>query len=152
MWLFSVSASNRVPACVVNTWGREFSFRSIVSNRDTEQNDDRERERERLRYLSWKKKTYMDPTQAMTQISQRMWHDQGPSSLSINLRKQISTSECAKQLRSPPNCISSIDGPTRESRRQLWRSRWPFCHTCGNAAPPSCTVTKRRNIGAHFIV
>lgn len=36
-------------------------------------------------YLSWKKKTYVDPTQAMTQISQRMWYVQGPSSLSINL-------------------------------------------------------------------
>lgn len=94
----------------------------------------------------------MDPTQAMTQISQRMWHDQGPSSLSISLRRQISTSERAKQLRSPPNCISRIDWPTRESRRQLWRSRWPFCHTCGNAAPPSCKVTKRRNIRACFIV
>lgn len=37
-------------------------------------------------YLSWKKKTYAEPTQAMTQISQRMWHDHGPSSLSISLR------------------------------------------------------------------
>lgn len=36
-------------------------------------------------YLSWKKKTYADPKHAMTQISQRMWHVHGPSSLSINL-------------------------------------------------------------------
>lgn len=44
-----------------------------------------EGQRERLCYLSWKKKTYMDPTQAMTQINQRIWHVHGPSSLSISL-------------------------------------------------------------------
>lgn len=56
-----------------NTQGWEFGFRLTLPNR-------------RRCYLSWKKKTYMDPTQAMTHISQRMWHDQGPSSLSISLR------------------------------------------------------------------
>lgn len=45
-----------------------------------------------LCYLSWKKKTYVDPTHAMTQINQRMWQVQGPSSLSINLKNTLARS------------------------------------------------------------
>ncbi|KAI9527097.1 hypothetical protein NQZ68_034084 [Dissostichus eleginoides] len=61
-----VSASNSCPVFPVNTRGREFGFRLIVSNGDEEE------QRDRVDYLSWKRKTYMDPTQAMTQMSQRM--------------------------------------------------------------------------------
>lgn len=57
------------------------------------------------------------------------------------------------------NSSTAIAWPTRESRRQLWRSKWPFCHTCGNAAPPSYTVIDRRrdkssflHHGSHYLV
>lgn len=120
----------------------ESGFSWIVSNKDTE-----ERYKERPCYLSWKKKTYVDPTQAMTHISQRMWQDQGPSSLSINLRRHTGTFTIltSHEIHQAANrSWTAVTWPTRESRRRLWRSRWPFCRTCGNAAPTSYTVTKRR--------
>lgn len=40
----------------------------------------------------------------------------------------------------------SSDLLTRENRRRRWRSRWLFCHTCGNAAPPSCTATEKEEL------
>lgn len=66
-----------------------------------------ERDKESWRYLSWKKKTYMDPIQAMTQINQRMWHAQGPSSLSINLVKHITQTSLQHihQLGRPTDCF-----------------------------------------------
>lgn len=62
-------------------------------------------------YLSWKKKTYVDPTQAMTQISQRMWYVQGPSSLSINLRMVLMQlwSRASNLLIFPCTCANIID-------------------------------------------
>lgn len=122
--------------CCKHLWP-EFGFRLIMLNRDTR------RHKDRLCYLSWKKKTYMDPTHAMTQISQRMWHAQGPSSLSINLEKK-GQSHMSVQFQHVYHCCPALDRsppsswPTRGNRRRRWRSRWPSGHTCGTAAPPSC--------------
>lgn len=101
-FLFVSPASNSSALFAVNTRGRAF-----VGTKG---------HREGRCYLSWKRKTYVDPTQAITQISQRMWHDQGPSSLSISLR----THSGSGLLHLSPNCISFYRPQTltRESRRQ----------------------------------
>lgn len=50
----------------------------------------------------------MDPTHAMTQISQRMWHAQGPSSLSINLEKK-GQSHMSVQFQHVYHCCPALD-------------------------------------------
>lgn len=80
----------------------------------------------------------------MTHISQRMWHDHGPSSLRISLNThthaRTDTSVSASLIIHQTVWGTAVGWPTMESRRRRWRSRWPSGHTCGTAAPPSCTM------------
>lgn len=80
----------------------------------------------------------------MTHISQRMWHDHGPSSLRISLNThthaRTHTSVSASFIIHQTVWGTAVGWPTMESRRRRWRSRWPSGHTCGTAAPPSCTM------------